>query len=235
MRLLRPVVLLAALFAVMVITAPVASAADTEAPRIAVLRLYDVMIGFTRYTAGKDKIKADMAGGQAKIHTMEERMDQLHTATDSLKPESDAYAKAELEFEQTKIAVKQMVDRGNADIQAKHMALIKDCYARLHDCLADYCKEKGIKLVHLAPNPDIDAQNPQELSNELFMQDVLYFDPSYDITDAFIPYLNAHVPAGSTSGVPSMLAAPDASASGGSTGTGTAPATASATPAAATP
>jgi Skp family chaperone for outer membrane proteins len=224
MRLLRPVVLFAALFAVLVITAPVASAADSEAPRIAVLRLYDVMVGFTRYTAGKDKIKSDMAGGQAKIHAMEERMDQLKTTTDSLKPESDAYAKAELEFEQTKIAVKQMVDRGNADIQAKHMALIKDCYARLHACLADYCKEKGIKLVHLAPNPDIDAQNPAELSNELFMQDVLYFDPSYDITEAFIPYLNAHVPAGNPGGVPALLAAPDAS---------TAPA--SATPASATP
>jgi len=208
MRLLLPLVLLLAF----ITTAPSLSAADTEAPRIAVLRLYDVMTGFTRYTAGMEKIKADMAGGQAKINAMQERMKQLETSMDSLKPDSDSFAKAELEYEQTKVALKLLIDHGNADIHSKQMAVIRDSYARLHATLADYCKEKGIQLVHLAPNPDIDAQNPAELTNELFMQDVLYFDSSYDITDSFLTYLNAHMPAGTPTGVPAMLAAPDAPA-----------------------
>jgi Skp family chaperone for outer membrane proteins len=221
MRLLLPVILLAAL-----VMAPFAAAADDQgdAPRIAVLRLNDAMVGFKFYVAGMQKIKVEVAAGEGKLHAMEQRIDQLQTMMQSLNPENEAYAKSELECEQTKAAFKVLLNRGQAEINAKHMAVIKDSFTRLHAVLADYCKEKGIKLVHLAPNPDLDGQNGTdqnlaEVTNELFMQDVLYFDPSYDITNSFVAYLNAHVPAD---------AAPDVAGASATAATASAPASAAA-------
>ncbi len=66
---------------------------------------------------------------------------------------------------------------------------MKGCYAAIRASLQAYCPANGIKLVHLAPNPDPEGADNQELNQALMMQSVLYFDPVLDITDAFIPFL----------------------------------------------
>ena len=46
-------------------------------------------------------------------------------------------------------------------------------------------------LVHLAPDPELGAPSFNEIQLELGLKSVLYYDPSLDVTDSFVQYLNA--------------------------------------------
>ncbi len=47
-------------------------------------------------------------------------------------------------------------------------------------------RTSGIKLVHLAPNADIQGADYHEIDQAPMARTVLYFDPALDITDAFV-------------------------------------------------
>jgi Skp family chaperone for outer membrane proteins len=172
--------------------AAVAAAGDAkpEAPRIAVLRLEDTLLGFKMYTGGMEKLKKEVAEGQAKIKELEDHLQDLESKLQVIKRDSEQWVKLNEDFELTKLKEKMMVDRGNEDIAHRRAALVKEAYATLRAHLQAFCQERGVKLVHLAPKPELSAQDNKELNQELFAQSVLYFDASLDITDAFIPYLN---------------------------------------------
>ncbi len=161
-----------------------------EAPRIAVLRLEDTLMAFKLYTGGMDKLKQVVAEGQVEIKKMEEHLADLESKLQVMKEDSKAFADLKMDFELTRQREKMMVERGNLDIARQRAALVKDSYATLRGNLQVFCQERGIKLVHLAPNPEINANSNMDINQQLFAQSVLYFDPSLDITDAFIQYLN---------------------------------------------
>lgn len=174
------------------IAAITAADARTEAPHVAVLRLEDALSAFKMYTIGRDKLKKEVAQGQAKIDEIDERLKSLDQRLRLLNPDSDEFGKLQLEFETLKLQEKMMYERGNEQVHRKGAQLIKESYAAMRTILASFCQDHGIKLVHLAPNPDLEGTDSKEIHQALFAQDVLYFDPSLDITDAFIPYLNEH-------------------------------------------
>ncbi|MBA3709116.1 MAG: OmpH family outer membrane protein [Planctomycetes bacterium] len=186
-----------ALLSVLVCSAVMAAGADpapkgAEAPRIAVLRLEDTLTGFKQYTAGMDRLKKEVAEGQAAIKALEDRLQVLDGQIQVIKPDSPEFLKATEEFEVTKLKEQMMVKRGNEDIDKRRAVLVKEAYTSLRAQLSAFCQERGIKLVHLAPNPELQALTNKELNQQLFAQSVLYYDASLDITDAFIPYLNEH-------------------------------------------
>ncbi|MBA2479642.1 MAG: OmpH family outer membrane protein [Planctomycetes bacterium] len=166
--------------------------AKPEAPRIAVLRLEDAMTAFKQYKEGMEKLKKEVAEGQAAIKAMEDRLQELDSRIQVMKPDSADFAKITEEFEVTKLKEQMMVKRGNEDIDRRRANLVRESYASVRAQLSAFCQERGIKLVHLAPNPELQAQNNKELNLQLFAQSVLYYDATLDITDAFIPYLNEH-------------------------------------------
>jgi Skp family chaperone for outer membrane proteins len=185
------------------------AAADNkpEAPRIAVLRLADALPAFKMYSSGMDKLKKDLAEGQAKIKQLEDHLQDLEGKLQVMKKDSPNYKELSEEFEVTKLRGKMLLDNGNDDLSRRHIALMTDVFATLRASLATFCQERGIKLVHLAPRPDLNARDGKELDQALSAQTVLYFDPSLDITDAFVVYLNQQWEA---NGAKSASPAPDA-------------------------
>jgi Skp family chaperone for outer membrane proteins len=167
-----------------------AAEAKPEAPRIAVLRLEDALTAYKKYTTAMDQLKKDVAESKAQINALDERLKQLDSQLQVMKPDSENYVKQVEEFEVTKLKEKLLVERGNSDIDKRRAVLVKESYASLRTALQAFCQERGIKIVHLAPNPELQAANNKDLNQQLFAQSVLYFDPSLDITEAFIPYLN---------------------------------------------
>lgn len=175
-----------------------AGAADAkpEAPRIAVLRLEEAMLAFKGYNGGMEALKKDVAEGQAQIKKMEEKLQELDSKLQVLQQDSPAFAKTQEEFETLNLRRKMTVERGNQDIARRRAKLLKDGYAGLRVHLKSFCQERGIKLVHLAPNPELQGTDNKELNLQLFTQGVLYYDTTLDITEAFVPYLNERWSAG---------------------------------------
>jgi Skp family chaperone for outer membrane proteins len=161
-----------------------------DGPRVAVLRLADVLLGFKMYTDGIAGLKKDRDDGQTKIDALQERMKSLDGSMQVLNRDSDLYASDQLEFEQLKVKVKMIAEHGTQLLSNRRANLVRSCFASVRTSLQAYCQANGIKLVHLAPNPDLEGADNQELNQALMMQSVLYYDPALDITDAFIPFLN---------------------------------------------
>jgi len=171
-----------------------------EAPGIAVLRLDDALTAFKMFIAGMERVKAEFAKGKAAIGDYQSRMEDDDRKLHVLNPGSEQFTAVELEYEQLKTTIDFTVERGNRALYMHRAAVYRSCYAYLHASLASFCADKGIKLVHLAPNPVIDLPDdhdttPQIMSETLasiHAQSILFYTPDLDITDAFVVYLNDH-------------------------------------------
>ena len=160
------------------------------APRIAVLRLAEVLNASTSYKAGVERLKKDRAEASAAMKSLDERLQQLDGQLQVLKPDNDNFARIQEELETTKLKRKMFEQRAGVEMEKRHVALVKGTYKDVRAALTKFCQERGVMLVHLAPNPDLAAPTISDVQLEMGLQTVLYYEPSADITDAFLAYIN---------------------------------------------
>lgn len=170
------------------------SAADA-APKIGILRLAEVLNTSKVYNAGTDKLKKDDAEVRAEMKKLEESLQKLDNQLQVLQPSNENFAKVQEELETTKLKRKIYSERMGAEMQRRHVSLVKETYRGVRTALNAFCKERGVMLVLLAPNPELGAATLQEIQLEMGLQTVLYFDPANDLTEAFVPYYNDRVAA----------------------------------------
>ena len=190
MRRLLPTLLIAAI-ALFAGSSAQAADAKAAAPKIAVVRLEDVLRQSKVYLAGMEGWKKQQAEAQATISAIDEQLKRLDGQLQVVNKDSDNFAKFSEELEILKLKKKVSYDRARVELEKRQVALVKESYKQLRTALAAFCQERGIMLVHLAPDPDLGAPTFNEVQLELGLKSVLYFDPSLDVTDSFIQYLNA--------------------------------------------
>ena len=193
---MRCLTLIPALFLTLFISGTVGSlqaaeVAKTAAPKIGVLRLEEVLRQSKTYLAGMDGWKKAQAEAQATITAIDEQLKRLEGQLQVINQQSENYAKFQEELETLKLKKKLGFDRARVDLERRQVALVKDAYQQMHTALATFCQERGIMLVHLAPDPQLGAPSFNEIQLELGLKSVLYFDPSLDITESFVQYLNS--------------------------------------------
>jgi Skp family chaperone for outer membrane proteins len=154
------------------------------------LRLAEVLNTSKTYNAGTDKLKNDDAAVRAEMKKLEEALQKLDNQLQVLQPSNENFAKVQEELETTKLKRKIYGERMGSEMQRRHVALVKETYREVRTALTAFCKERGVMLVLLAPNPELSASSLQEIQLEMGLQSVLYFDPANDITEAFVPYFN---------------------------------------------
>jgi Skp family chaperone for outer membrane proteins len=210
---MRCLLLIPALFLTLFINGAVGSlqaaeVAKTAAPKIGVLRLEEVLRQSKTYLAGMDAWKKTQAEAQATITAIDEQLKRLEGQLQVINQQSENYAKFQEELETLKLKKKLGFERARADLERRQVALVKGSYQQMHTALATFCQERGIMLVHLAPDPQLGAPSFNEIQLELGLKSVLYFEPSLDITESFVQYLNSES-AGKTD-KPTPDAKPDA-------------------------
>ncbi len=193
---MRCLTLLPALFLSLLLTGTVgvlqsAEAAKPAAPKIGVLRLEEVLRQSKTYLSGMDGWKKAQAEAQANITAIDEQLKRLEGQLQVINQQSENYGKFQEELETLKLKKKLGFDRARADLERRQVALVKDAYHQVHTALATFCQERGIMLVHLAPDPELGAPSFNEVQLELGLKSVLYFDSSLDITESFVQYLNS--------------------------------------------
>lgn len=189
--------------------APFHLCAADGAPTLGVLRLAEVLNSSKNYAAGTDKLKRDDAEVRAEMKKLDESLQKLDGQLQVLQPSNDGYAKVAEEFETTKLKRKIYAERMGAEIQRRHVVLVKETHKAVRAALASFCKERGIMMVMLAANPELTSSNLQEVQLEMGLQSVLYFEPANDITEAFIPYLNEKAALSAASAAPAPTPAVD--------------------------
>lgn len=178
---------------VALVASPLAQAADAKAaaPKIAVVRLEDVLRQSKLYLTGMEGWKKQQAEAQAAIGAIDEQLKRLDGQLQVIKQDNENFAKFSEEMEILKTKKKIGYERARAELERRQVVLVKESYKQLRAALAAFCQERGIMLVHLAPDPELGAPTFNEVQLELGLKSVLYFDASLDVTDSFIQYLNA--------------------------------------------
>ena len=168
-----------------------AEVAKPAAPKIGVLRLEEVLRQSKTYLSGMDGWKKAQAEAQANITAIDEQIKRLEGQLQVINQQSENFAKFQEELEILKLKKKIGFERARAELEKRQVALVKDAYRQMHTALGSYCQERGIMLVHLAPDPELGAPSFNEVQLELGLKSVLYFDPSLDITESFVQFLNS--------------------------------------------
>lgn len=186
--------LLLLLIATCVTSAP---AEDAKAgPRIVALRLEEVIRTCKQYASRTESLGQEQGEAKKTLKEMDEQLQQLGNQLQVLAKTNERFAKTQEEFEVLKLKQKLFAERAQNSIERRHVAIIKETYGVLRQLLKEFCKERGIQLVHLAPNPDLKAPSMMEVQLELGLQSVLFADDSLDITTDFIAFVNAKFAAG---------------------------------------
>jgi Skp family chaperone for outer membrane proteins len=168
-----------------------AAAGEAKAPsKIAVLRLKDLIINYKPYLARLEGMKKDQAEAEANLKTMTDQVRQYENQLGVLSQANERYAKLVEELEVLKVRRKLFADRIQADLTRRSGVLVKESFDALRGLLKEFCQERGIMLVCMAPNPEL-VPGSSELELQVALQSTLYFDPSLDLTDAFLAFANA--------------------------------------------
>ncbi len=167
-----------------------ASTPSTSGPEYAVLRLDEVIRTSKQYLARLEQLKKEKSEAEAQLKQLEEQGQTLNGKLEVLSPASDKFAQAQEEREIVKVKTELLAKRTRALLDRRHGALLKESYDILRGHLATFAKERHIKLVTLAPNPDLPNGGSNDILMQLGMQTALYYDASLDITDAFVAYVN---------------------------------------------
>lgn len=167
-----------------------AGAPATSGTDYAVLRLDEALRTSKVYLARIDQIKKDKGEVDAALKQMDEQIQKLTTNLEVLSPLSDKFAQAQEEREMFKVKSELLSKRSRALLERRHGALLKETYEVLRGHLAAFAKERRIRLVVLAPNPELPNGGSNEILMQLGMQTALYYDPALDITEAFIAFAN---------------------------------------------
>ena len=193
MRLMLPLLVLCActtgLFAGDAAIVP--ATASVSGPDQAVLRLDEVIKNSKLYQVKYEQLKREQGEVEAQLKQMGEQLATLNGKLEVLSPTSEKFALTEEEFQVLKVKRELLTKRAGKFLDRSHGALLKECYAVLRGHLAAFAKERRIKLVVMAPNPDLPNGSSNELLMQLGMQSALYYDAALDITEPFIVFANS--------------------------------------------
>ena len=167
-----------------------AGAPATTGPEYAVLRLDEALRTSKVYLARIDQLKKDKSEVDGMLKQMEDHLQKLNGSLEVLSPTSDKFAQAQEEREVLKVKRELLAKRSHALLDRRHGALLRETYEIIRRHLASFAKERRIRLVALAPNPEMPNGGSNETLMQLGMQNALYYDPAIDITEAFIAYAN---------------------------------------------
>jgi Skp family chaperone for outer membrane proteins len=162
-----------------------------DAPPIAVVRLVDAFKATKVYQNKLDAFKKEKALVDAKVKEFDERLQQLTTSIEALPAGNEKLAQLQDELDATKARREGFVRRISQDFERRNVQSIRECYKEIRGWLGEFCKSRGIKIVVQAADTDINGRDMVEINLRLEMQPALYWDPSQDITEAFIAFANA--------------------------------------------
>ncbi len=170
--------------------APAKSGSGTIAV-VDIATLVDKLAEKTVLTNELDKMRQDLDSAYSK------RRDDLDGLQKEIeKPTVFGVGTPEYQKEQDELLMKAMEYKAypgyeQAKLDSEMRVRTADLYKKVNTAVAAYAKANGIVLVFVADAVDFDgASAPDQLSQLILTRKLLYYDKSYDITDAVIRKMN---------------------------------------------
>jgi len=163
---------------------------------IVVIDLEEVYAKAKLYQARLESLKKLRDEIEGRLKALIEAERKLSQDLDVLNNASERYAVLKEERDILRLRIESQRKRGVAELEARQVKLMADTYRVVAAQLKEYAKEKGHKLVLLAPTAEIRARSLTEMHLQLEMQSTLFADPGLDISASFLGFLNGRFPGG---------------------------------------
>ncbi len=158
--------------------------------QIGVLNLEQVFNEAKIYTARRDELKGEMENAKAKLADADKTIRAAETDLAGFNRADRRAVELSDQIELQKLQRKQFLERIQNGLEARQVAILKSSHGIIREHLKQFCVEKGIKLVHLAPTTELNAPTMPDLQLQLGLQAVLFYDAGLDITEPFVSYVN---------------------------------------------
>lgn len=176
---------------VLALLASMLAAGDSgDAPKVAVLRLVDAINASKSYQAKIEAFKTDKAKIDAQVKEFDEAIQKLTTSIEAIPAGNEKLGQIQEELEATKARREAFVRRVSQKFERDQIAIIREQYQVARGLLAEFCKQRGIKIVVQAAENDIGARDIMLMNLRVEMQTALFWDADQDITDAYIGFAN---------------------------------------------
>lgn len=178
------------LLALILLATTLAAGDSGDAPKVAVLRLVDAINASKSYQARIETFKADKAKIDAQVKEFDEGIQKLTTAIEAIPAGNEKLGQIQEELDATKARRESFVRRVSQKFERDQITIIREQYQIARGLLADFCRQRGIKIVVQAAENDIGARDLMLMNLRVEMQTALFWDADQDITDAFVGFAN---------------------------------------------
>jgi Skp family chaperone for outer membrane proteins len=192
-RLLRPELLLVAVFAAVAGASLMRPAAPAVEPaRLATVDLEKVFNSLDRYTAEQGKVKAVGEELEKQVKTAESSVRQLQSDLDSFKEgskeQADAIAKLQAAVGELR-AVQQFV---TAKLELEKARALRDTYLAIKDGVRRFAEAEGYDYILLDDSVvDMDPANASRTMQQISARRFLFTSPKRDVTTQLIGMMNS--------------------------------------------
>jgi hypothetical protein len=161
-----------------------------DAPKVAVLRLVDAINASKSYQARIDAFKTEKAKIDAQVKEFDDQIQKLTTSIEAIPAGNEKLGLIQEEQEATKARRDAFVRRVSQKFERDQITIIREQYQAARALLADFCRQRGIKIVVQAADNDLGARDLVLMNLRVEMQTALFWDADQDITDAFVGFVN---------------------------------------------
>ena len=192
-RLLRPELLLVAVFAAVAGASLMRPAAPAVEPaRLATVDLEKVFNSLDRYTAEQGKVKAVGEELEKQVKTAESSVRQLQSDLDSFKEgskeQADAIARLQAAVGELR-AVQQFV---TAKLELEKARALRDTYLAIKDGVRRFAEAEGYDYILLDDSVvDMDPANASRTMQQISARRFLFTSPKRDVTTQLIGMMNS--------------------------------------------
>ena len=158
--------------------------------RIALVDIAHIFKNYKKFTRLSDQMKADVKNRDQELRKLQESLQGLLKQRSQLTPGSTTYKQMEQKIAQNKAQLELMADTARREFQRREANLYYQTYREVEQVIQKYARSRGITLVlRNSRNDGVNQSNPQDVIKRVSQQ-VVYAQPTMDITEVVLAALN---------------------------------------------
>lgn len=169
---------------------PPAATRPAAAPlRIGSIDMEQVFKGYKKVEFTSNQLKSDAQAKQAELGKLLSQMQQLGEEMKGLAPGSNDFTAKESEVTRLRATLEAEREQAQTEFARREAEALAQIYREVQDMSAAVAKANGMQYVVKVSNEPITGSDPNSVMAAM-ARSVVYSDPSLDITQVVIKYLN---------------------------------------------
>jgi Skp family chaperone for outer membrane proteins len=169
------------------LTMAAATAAAAESS-IAVLRLELAFDKVKLVDARSKQLRSQVQELKAAVDARRSEVEKLKTELEIRPPSHAQYGEFKEKLEVAQLRLKLFVEDQQERIAVREAELLRQSYVDLRNQIQEFAAKKGYSLVLLYSDGPLSGKRSDQLRFEMMQRSVIYSNPAFDCTTAFIEY-----------------------------------------------